>query len=353
MDDLINCINRIPTKLNEIYEKRESAFSSLMDSLSGEREQLELVFVASGSSYNAAFTISQFAREQCGLKMSLTYPNIFVNYTKVLNPKALYLFISQTGHTKLVYDGIEKAQRGGCKNCAIAADADTPIAKKADVFVDMGCGQEEFMYRTLGFSATVATLYMLVIRMALHCGNIDAAAAQGYYADFKQLPESIIRIGDVTQQWYVRNKFSLLRRTTVMLTATNDYWPVAQEADIKLMEMVPMMSRSMELEEFIHGPQNCFNNEMIFFLLSKRGEDEDKVRAIASFLKTEIGFCSVVGECAEDERDLRIVPVSTHFAPLEMITVFQLLAYKMATDKGRDLGRGVNSEIGYYISKTI
>jgi len=171
--------------------------------------------------------------------------------------------------------------------------------------------------------------------------------------DFAKLPKGIVQTAEATKGWYQKNKFSLLRRDKMMLAATNDYWPVVQEADIKIMEMVPIMTRSFELEEFIHGPQNAFNDEMLFFILSKAGEDEQKVTAIANFLKSEIGFCSVVGECARDDKDLKLVPMSKYFSPLEMVTAFQLLAYYMATDKGRDLSRGVNTSITNYITKTI
>ncbi|MEG0852589.1 MAG: sugar isomerase [Angelakisella sp.] len=353
MDDLINCIDRIPEKLKEIHTNRDTTFGGLMDYLSSRQSPEELVFIASGSSYNGAFAVEQFAREQCGLKVSLVYPNIFVNYTHNLNNRALYIFISQTGFTKLVHEGIEKVQAGGCMNCAIAADSETPIAKKADVFIDMGCGHEEFMYRTVGYSATVATLYLMSIKIALQMGNISQSKAEEFYADFTKLPEGIAQTAAATEGWYKKNKFSLLRRNKMLLTATNDYWPVVQEADIKIMEMVPIMTRSFELEEFIHGPQNAFNDEMLFFILSKAGEDEQKVTAIANFLKSEIGFCSVVGACARDDKDLKLVPMSKYFSPLEMVTAFQLLAYHMATDKGRDLKRGVNTSITNYITKTI
>ena len=138
-----------------------------------------------------------------------------------------------------------------------------------------------------------------------------------------------------------------------MLAGAGPLWAVAQEADIKLMEMVPMVTRSYELEEFIHGPQNCFGDDILFFILLKQGKDEEKAVSIARFLKEKIGFCTVVGDVITEMRDLRIRPASRYFWFLEYITVFQVLAYRMASDRGRDLSRGVNAGIGEYISKVL
>lgn len=90
------------------------------------------------------------------------------------------------------------------------------------------------------------------------------------------------------------------------------------------------MTKSYELEEFIHGPQNAFHNGMLFILFSKAGEDEEKVRKIAAFLKQEIGFCAVIGAVADEnnERDLKLEIRSRYFAPLEYITFGQVFAYK-------------------------
>ena len=94
---------------------------------------------------------------------------------------------------------------------------------------------------------------------------------------------------------------------------------------------------------------------MLFILFSKAGEDEEKVRKIAAFLKQEIGFCAVIGAVADEnnERDLKLEIRSRYFAPLEYITFGQVFAYKMAEARGRDLTESVNSVIQKYIQKTI
>ena len=43
---------------------------------------------------------------------------------------------------------VDRMNASGCKTVAISESKDTPVAKKAKCYVDMGCGKEEYVYRT-------------------------------------------------------------------------------------------------------------------------------------------------------------------------------------------------------------
>ncbi|MBB6696523.1 SIS domain-containing protein [Clostridium algidicarnis] len=353
MTTLMDCIEKIPLKLEEIEKKCDVRFSSLLKYLEGKDEINEIILVASGTSYNSAFTIKSFSENICGLRTTLIYPNIFVNYTNNLNKKALYVMISQGGSTRLVYEALEKVKKAGCLNCSITANLDCIIANHADVAIEMGCGQEEYNYRTLGYSTTVATLYMMCIKISKYYNKLSEEKVEELILDFGKLYCSLEEIKEKTLTWYYKNKFSLMKRTKMMIAGTNDLLAVAQEADIKVMEMVPMITRSFELEEFIHGPQNSFDDDTTFFILSRKGEDDEKAKSIAKFIKNEIGFCALIGNNGIEERDLDINPVSKYFSTLEFVTPIQIIAFKLADDHGRDLNRGINTTITNYITKTI
>ena len=342
MVTLLNCIERIPSLLLDIQENRDVRFAKLQE-LNQEKAFKKIVFVASGSSYNAAFTAKFFLEEVCGLQVELLYPNIFQKYYPFMDKDALHVFISQGGSTRLVYESCLKAKQAGCTCLSITAELDCPIAKVAHLSIEMGCRKEEYLYRTIGFSTTVATCWML--------GTV--LSDQKFDEDYQKMVAHLPILKEITLAWYQQHRFSLMKRNQAMFTGTHDLWPIAQEADIKMMEMVPMMTKSYELEEFIHGPQNAFEDSTAFYILVKADEDNEKAEAIAKFLKQEIGFCTLVGNVALDDNDLTFEAESRYFSALEYITIFQVLAYKLADDHGRDLSRGVNAQIKNYITKTI
>ena len=345
MASVLDCIERIPGKLNQLAGSVEMVFESLRWQTEGNRIE-SLVFIASGSSYNAAFAAKGFLERECGLHAEFYYPNVFLNSETIWDSKALYVFISQGGSTRMVYLSAQKAKEAGALNCAITADpSGSPIGTLCHISISMGCGKEEFLYRTLGYSCTAADVCFL--------GLSIANKREHYTEELRRAAANLPMVEAAAVKWYQQHRFSLLRRNKAMLAGSGELWAVAQEADIKLMEMVPMMTRSYELEEFIHGPQNCFADDMLFFVLAKEGEDDEKAHKIARFLKQEIGFCALVGDAGMDERDLSFQPASRFFRFLEYITVFQVIAYRMAEDRGRDLTRGVNAQINQYITKVL
>lgn len=351
MTTVLDCIERIPHKLTSLLCNRESRMYELQQYIQNQKIT-NIVFIASGSSYNAAMTSRAFF-EHLGLSVEYIYPNIFVNYTNHMSSKALYIFISQGGKTKLVYESLQKVKKLGYLNCAITAYHHVPIADIADITIDMGCDDEEFMYRTIGYSTTVATCFQIAMTLAKVNHYIDEERINAYEYDFREMIKNLPAIKEKTLLWYHTHRFSLMHREHMMFTGTNDLWAVCQEADIKVMEMVPLISRSFELEEFIHGPQNAFDDSTIYFIFARKGENDEKVNAIAQFLKKEIGFCCVVGNLAEDLRDLYFDVKSQYFSALEYVTVAQVIAYKLATDYGRDLSRPLNAKINDYIKKTL
>ena len=351
MVTVLDCINRIPSKLIDIKNNRNNMLTQLKNYLQEETIR-KIIFVASGSSYNAVHTTRSFF-EKLGFEVQYIYPNLFLNYSERLDSEALYVVVSQGGSTKLVFDSLKKIKEGGCKNLSITGDLSSPIANESDISIDMGCGYEEFMYRTLGFSTTVATSFQLAMALASINHLISEQFLEELDQDYFEMISNLEKVRDISFSWYEKHRFTLMKKNIMIFSGTNDLWPISNECDIKFMEMVPMMTRSFELEEFIHGPQNAFNDSMAFFILGKQGEDEEKVKSIAQFLKNEIGFCSVVGNIGTDDRDLFFNVKSKNFSALEFVTTAQVIAYKLSIDFGRDLSRPVNGQIKNYITKTL
>ena len=352
--ELLDCIERIPSLLNKISSvERMNELSENLAAYVKDKKIRKIIFVASGTSLNAAKVTKYFAQNKCGLHITCAFPNVFLNYYDYLKPDVLYIFVSQGGNTKIVFQCLEKVRAAGYMNLSVTEDVHSIIAEGSELSVAMGSEHEEFMYRTIGYSTTVATCMMIEAIIGKINGTISDDGIQMIANDLCKAADSIPVITSDTLRWYKRNQFSLQRRSKCILAGAGYLWETADEANIKLMEMVPLMANSFELEELIHGPQNAFDDETIYFLLADRKFDKEKVEAIKKFITNEIGFCSIVGDVHTDERDMSIKYNSENFRMLEAITVFQVIAYKMASDRGRDLRRGVNSCIGDYIKKTI
>lgn len=344
--ELLDCIKRIPSRLENILSNYESLKQDILNYIQ-DKNIKEIVFVGSGTSMNACKVTRYFSENECKLHTRFLYPNEFMNYFNYLNKEALYVFVSQGGATKLVYNSLLKAKQAGCMTCSITEKLDAPIALQADLRLPMGSIQEEFIYRTIGYSATSATIILLETILSKN-NELEKEVIE----DLIKASSNLDNIVELTEKWYIKHKFSLMRRNKVILAGAHSFHEVANEADIKIMEMVPLMTRSFELEELIHGPQNAFDDNTIYFLLANE-YDTEKLKKIANYLKNEIGFCAIIGKEIIDYKDLYIPFKSKYFTFLEEITPFQVIAYKMAIDHGRDLTRKVNGNMDQYITKIL
>ncbi|WP_165769162.1 SIS domain-containing protein [Virgibacillus profundi] len=350
---LMDTIERIPVQLKKIADTKENLKNNLGNILEAHTELKRIVIVASGTSYNAAFTTKNFAENVNGSLVEVIYPNMFVQYYNhdLLSEENLYIFISQGGKTKLVYEALKLVNSKGFRTISLTETLDAPIAEEADISLEIGSENEAYIYRTLGYSATCATLYWLYISISKIYSKVSDNEIQEYVEDYNLMVDNLFTVKQNTLKWYKENKFQLMRKSNFIFSGTNDLWPVAQEADIKFMEMLPIFTNSFELEELIHGPQNAFDANIGYFILNRTNEDSVKAGNISDFINEEISTCYLIGD--NSKSDFNIDSKSKHFSSLEYITFFQVLAYLLATDKGRDLTKGVYPQVANYINKSI
>ena len=86
--ELLDCIKRIPARLENIYNHYEDLKNQVLDYVK-EKEIKELVFVASGTSMNACKVTRYFSENVCDIHVHFYYPNEFMNYFNYYNKDAL------------------------------------------------------------------------------------------------------------------------------------------------------------------------------------------------------------------------------------------------------------------------
>lgn len=353
MMTLMDHIVEIPERLSVRVDAYDSLEKKMNQGLTLEKIT-KIVVIGSGSSYNAGFATKLFSEGFAGLELDMMYPSIFLDYYNkdLLSKDAVYVFISQGGSTKLVLESLEMANKLGLETISVTENLDSMIAKEAKVALEMGSVKETFMFRTLGYSSTVTTLYLIEIALAKKNGRIKTPEVSDVLESLKKSIQAIDGVREFSNEFYKENKELLNSKPYYIFSGPGQLWPIAQEADIKFMEMLPTMTNSFELEELIHGPQNMFNDTQLFFLLSNSAEEFEKSKAIKNFITNE-AKSKVLLVSSQSGADVVLPTANTRFFPLEFITFFQVLAYHLATARGRDLGKTTYPNITKYIKKTL
>ena len=248
---------------------------------------------------------------------------------------------------------MEKLHEAGCSVCSITADVESPIARAADVAVDMGCGHEAFLYRTVGVCTTIVTCWQIALTMGLAFGSIDdASIAEADAAMIAAIASMPARLNQA-MAWYDEHRFELMRADYLMCAGAGR--PVGgrpgsghkgdgdgphDHAELRARGDHPWAPERLRCIGGIRG-------------FARRGADADKARAIAAFLSEKIGFCALVGNAGSGSDDCVFEEANDVFGALEHLTFAQVLAYRLADDHGRDLTRRINADISAYIAKEL
>ncbi len=332
---MIECIIREKKINQEIIKNREETFRQLKDFYQEHIDEInEIVFVGSGSSNTSSIAAYQTVERFSGLSTSAIVPNLFLNKT-VYNPKGLYVFISQTGNSTLTQEAIIKVRELGCHTVAVSEKADTKIAKEAEIFVNMGCGFEEYGMRTIGYCATILTELLMGLEMGRINGHLDQESYDCYLAEACATTEHHDEIVEKTGIWFEKVKDEIASGESFMIFGPKALYGVALEAALKILEVDKRFAAvGYEMDDGLHGPNMGMTSKNRVIILNDGVSDQALAEGIAKYVKTEVGPAYIIGRSTMDDRDFAFEPVSTEFLALEYAPIIQILSYRLAVDFG-------------------
>lgn len=352
-DTLLGTIKNIP----ELIQIQLDNFESIFNSLEGIQAQ-KINVVASGTSYNSALAVKVIAWKKYKINIEVFYPNFFYNNFSSENfeENVPYIFISQGGKTKSIIESIERVKSFNGLTISLTEKIDSPVASASDIALEIGSKDEAFMFRTAGYTLSVYTLYLITLSIYTNNGMQSKEQLFNEIQSTHTLPGLINDTVTYAENWYQENKNSLTKVKTLYIAGGSELYPVSLEADIKLMEMVPIASNSFEIEEIIHGPQNSFEDSIGFFMLVNNRNDLDKAESIQEFLTNEIhAFSSIItlDDLSDIEHHVILASDNEDLVSIIFISFMQTVSYHLAVDRGRDLNIRLNSSIDKYFSKSV
>lgn len=348
MVTMLDCIKRIPSLLEQILSEAEGRFGEVFGCILAERVD-ELVFIGSGTSFNGASTARYLAERASGVRVTVVLPEEFLYEYSFRNPNALYVFISQTGTSAITLKALRYVKEKGYMSLAVSESADTPIAREADIFLDMGCGHEEYGMRTIGYSTTVLTLMWLGIELGVHRKNMNREAYGEYQKQAKAAAANIPDVIRKAMAWMDTSRRRMMKSQFFAFTGTGPLYGVSMEAAVKMWEAPQYPSGGYELDEGMHGPNYGYNYNHAVFVLNDGGFGNDRALALARYMKNEHGNGYIIGVGALDEKDLAFTPAGGPFMCLEYAAAIQVLMYRLAVDGGRDFSiLGVHAKMNSY-----
>ena len=128
-----------------------------------QRQGVQFAFLAArGTSDNAGRYANYLWGAANQLPVALATPSLFTFYHQPPRLKnALVLGISQSGQSPDIVGVLEEGRRQGCPTLAITNCADSPLAKAADLVIDIMAGEEKAVAASKTYTAQLMAVAMI------------------------------------------------------------------------------------------------------------------------------------------------------------------------------------------------
>ncbi len=268
-----------------------------------------------------------------GLPTALATPSTFTLYERPPRLEGAWVIgISQSGQSPDLITVVEEAHRQGAPTVTITNDPSSPLAKAADLVIDVMAGSELAVAATKSYTAQLLSIAMLSVALSEDEERREA---------MQQLPEWIEEtlkldgpLGQAAQRYRYLDQCVVLGRGYNYATAF--------EWSLKMKELTYTMATPYSSADFRHGPIAVVAPGFPVLAVAPRGKVHDEIVELLTRLKNEHRAELVV--LAQDEEALALaetpVPLPSDvpewLTPLVAIVAAQLFTYHLTRAKGFD-----------------
>src|SRR5881296_1739618 len=349
--------------LKEIFEQPEAARRTMCERVDPEEPDVRipelglkdrdlaglsrLCFVACGTSWHAAlvgkYLVEAFAR----LPVEVDIASEFRYRRPVVDGRVLTVPISQSGETADTLAALREARDHGSRTVAICNVVGSSLAREADGVVYTRAGMEIGVASTKAFTAQIAAVTLLALKLGLARDLVDPALVRQVVKGLSELPDlmSVVlgqsdAIRRVAERFVDSDHFLYLGRGL--------YFPLALEGALKLKEISYIHAEGYPAGELKHGPIALIDARMPVVALMPK--DEHRERTLSNLQETiardghVIAFVTRGDTALEGLADAIVELPQTHpaLAPILYAIPLQLLAYHMGVLRGCDVDQPRN-----------
>lgn len=290
-----------------------------------------ILLVGSGTSLNACVAAAYQFEAMCSADVKCYTPFDFLHYSPagLLNERTLVIGVSQTARSTGTIDSVARAGRHGARTVFVTAEPENEGARSSPVVLNTFTGEELVGAKTKGFTSTVASLFYL------------AAALGGTKLDMECLPffmEAVLtRTGE--QVTSLAEEFKSAPSLTIL-----GYGPgmaAVKEGGLKILETVRIPVETYDVEEFMHGPYHCLEENSRYIFIAPEGAGQERAGRLLRFVEKITDHTLVIGNetfVRENAKNRAIAlpdGMDERLAPCGYVIPMQWFAIAVTLAKGR------------------
>jgi len=302
-----------------------------------DRDRLSALIVAArGTSDNAARYLQYIAGVRCALPVALAAPSLQTVYgVEPLFRDVAVLGISQSGSSPDIVGVVRSANAQSVPTLAITNDAGSDLAHAAATVIDLGLAPERAVAATGTYTATLATLALLVTAL-----DRDPCARARAVAELALLPELMHRTTEAAEPAVAALDAEPLPGHMVVVGRGLNY-STAFEVAIKVRELTRTVAEAFSPADLLHGPIAALGPQTTVVLIAPDEPSRASVADLVPRLRATGARLLMIGDdAALGAACDAVLPVAGGvpgwLTPLAAVIPGQLLAERLALRAGLD-----------------
>jgi glucosamine--fructose-6-phosphate aminotransferase (isomerizing) len=301
-----------------------------------------IFLVGCGSSFYAAQVGKYILEYIAHLPTEARQAFSFSHYSdpSLLTRDTLVIGLSTTGKTAAAADALSLAQQYGAATLAITAVPDSRITGIADHTIFTG-GRVNVLVQTETYVQSLIALYLLALNLAEIENRLDKDVRAHWYNQFRAAREITHEFLDTQQTGIMDLVEDFNAIDNIFILGNGPNAGTAEEAALKVIEMVKMYSDGSEMEDFFHGRDRELAKGSAIFFLAPQNIVLERMFDFLTFNR-KVGIPSIALTCREVPELKRLAnhqillkgSLDELATPLVYITPLYLFSYHLALKRG-------------------
>jgi glucosamine 6-phosphate synthetase-like amidotransferase/phosphosugar isomerase protein len=336
----------VPSRMRAEIAEQPQALRRTLDALLPQagalealgRETRQVLFIARGSSDNAAVYGQYLCSVRAGRLASLASPSLATVYRADLDlDGVLAVALSQSGATGEIVTTLEWARRCGARTVAVTNAAGSPLTEAADVALVTQAGSELAVPATKTYTTQLAALAVLALSMGRGPGPAPPGAGLEALWGVPDAMEAMLEVAPAAEALAGR----LTDADTLVVSGRGFAYSTALELSLKLKETCYVTAVGLSYADLVHGPIAILDAGTPALLVAAADgpmlpEMTGLARRIAATGADVYGIGGDHDFAAACRSTLPGPALPEHLAPLALVVPGQLLAEALARARGLD-----------------
>ena len=306
-----------------------------------------VIFVAMGTSYNAALVARHMMEQLSGLPSEAEIASEFRYRNPILDSRTLVVSIGQSGETADTLSAMEEASRKGARLITVCNSEGSQATRLAEGCIYLRAGPEIGVASTKTFTCSLEALYLLAAYIGSRRGFLSESETGSALRELVKLPDLLSELV-ARQEPYVALAERFHKKPNFLYMGRGPNHAIALEGALKLKEIAYVHAEGCSAGEMKHGPIALIDEGMPVVAIAPRDDLRDKM--LNSIFEVKARGATVIALATEGDEEiagiadhvLYIPPASPLLTPALASVPLQLLAYHIAVKRGCEIDQPRN-----------